>query len=65
MTSKQLSYNLRRSGTSVGPVSHEMITRAKAMYFSACVLVGDWEPDEAGWEDFIPEARKETEKNND
>jgi hypothetical protein len=59
MTSKQLERELLRSGTFVGPVTPEMIVRAKALYFHACVLVEDWKPDEIGWEDFIPEARKQ------
>jgi len=61
MSSKQLERRLLLRGTFVGPVSKEMLVRAKAKYYRACVLTEDWEPGDTGWEDFIPEARADTE----
>jgi len=59
MTSKQLEQKSLCSGTAVGPVTREMIVRAKARYYRACVATEDWNAEDAGWEDFIPEARAE------
>jgi hypothetical protein len=54
----RLENKLLRHGTFVGPVTPEMVARAKEMYEEACHLCGH-KLEKDGWEDFIPEARKE------
>jgi hypothetical protein len=57
-TLKSFEADLLKNGTAVGPVTPEMIALAKELYKNVCEELSDT-PSTFGWEDFLPDARRD------